>query len=155
VWVIKNNKLLSNNIDYYLEKDHITIRLKDYLLDTDAVQIIAFTNTVVHESFGYMQFKDILNRVHYKRLNKNKATSLTENLYQGDNTISVADSSKLDDPNPAKNIPGIIEINGERIEYFIKTGNKLSQLRRGTLGTGLPTYHEAGSIIQGIGASET
>ncbi len=155
VWVIKNGNLLINNVDYYLDKDHITIRLANYLTDADAIQIIAFTNTVVSESFGYMQFKDILNRVHYKRLNKNKATTLTRNLYQGDNTISVVDSSALDDPNPAKNIPGIIEINGERIEYFSKTGNNLGQLRRGTLGTGLPVYHESGSVVQGIGASET
>jgi hypothetical protein len=41
------------------------------------------------------------------------------------------------------------------IEYFVKTGNVLSQLRRGTLGTGTPAVHRAGSYVQDIGPSET
>jgi hypothetical protein len=70
VWVIKNGELLMAGRDYYLEDDFTTIKLKDYLYEGDSVQLIAFTNTVVHEDFAYMQFKDMLNRVHYKRLNK-------------------------------------------------------------------------------------
>ena len=38
-------------------------------------------------------------------------------------------------------------INGERIEYFVKNDNVLSQLRRGTLGTGTPEIHSAGSTV--------
>lgn len=155
VWVIKNGKLLTANVDYHLEADLVTVKLTDYLYENDVVQVIAFTNTVVHDAFGYMQFKDILNRVHYKRLNKNKATYLTQNLNQNDRDIHVVDATVLDDPNPSKNVPGIIEINGERIEYFVKVGNVLSQLRRGTLGTGIPLFHAVDSVVQGIGNSET
>ena len=32
---------------------------------------------------------------------------------------------------------GVLFINGERIEYFVKDGNSLQQLRRGTMGTGV------------------
>ena len=155
VWVIKNGQLLMAGRDYYLEDDFTTIKLKDYLYEGDSVQMIAFTNTVVHEDFAYMQFKDMLNRVHYKRLNKAKTTRLARDLTQFDKEIYVVDASVLDTPNPAKNVPGIIEINGERIEYFVKTGNYLSQLRRGTLGTGAPTFHSQDSIVQCLGASET
>lgn len=155
VWVVKNGTLLTANIDYHLEADLVTVKLTDYVYENDVVQIIAFTNTVVHDSFGYMQFKDILNRVHYKRLNANKATLLAQDLNQNDKEIKVVDASVLDDPNAAKNVPGIIEINGERIEYFVKIGNVLSQLRRGTLGTGIPLYHAIDSVVQGIGPSET
>lgn len=155
VWIIKNGELLMHNVDYYIEDDFITIRLAEYLYPDDEVQIMAFTNTVVHESFAYMQFKDMLNRVHYKRLNKSKSTILDRDLTQLDREIIVVDSSGLDEPNPAKNLPGIIEINGERIEYFVKTGNKLSQLRRGTLGTGVPNMHSKGSLVQCLGPSET
>ncbi len=155
VWVIKNGQLLMNNVDYVLEEDFITIRLKDYLFDSDTIQIVAFTNTVVHESFAYMQFKDMLNRVHYKRLNRAKTTLLDKDLYQTDKDIQVVDSSILDTPNPSKNIPGIIEINGERIEYFTKVGNILGQLRRGTLGTGVPYNHSKDSLVINIGLSET
>ena len=38
-------------------------------------------------------------------------------------------------------------INGERIEYYLKEGGVLRQLRRGTLGTGIPTVHVAGSEL--------
>ena len=102
-----------------------------------------------------MQFKDMLNRIHYKRLNKNKATQLDQRLNQNSREIVVTDASVLDTPNPSANLPGIIEINGERIEYFTKVGNVLGQLRRGTLGTGIPTYTETGTVVQGLGASET
>ena len=155
VWVIKNSEFLMHNIDYVLEDDLITVRLKDYLFDTDIIQIMAFTNTVVHENFAYMQFKDMLNRVHYKRLNKAKSTLLSKDLTQFDVSITVDDSTVLDTPNAAKNVPGIIEINGERIEYFVKVGNVLSQIRRGTLGTGVPVYHSKDSNVQNIGSSET
>lgn len=155
VWIIKNGELLASNVDYYIESDLVTVRMSTYLFETDTVQIIAFTNTVVHDSFGYMQFKDMLNRIHYKRLNKVKATQLAHRLNQNDREIVVEDASMLDTPNPSANLPGIIEINGERIEYFTKIGNVLAQLRRGTLGTGIPAYTDAGALVQGLGASET
>jgi hypothetical protein len=155
VWIIKNGNLLMNNVDYTLEDDRTTIKLAEYLTLTDTVEVIAFTNTVVTESFGYMQFKDMLNRVHYKRLNKDKTTLLAQGLRQFDKEIIVEDSSVLDEPIPSRNIPGIIELNGERIEYFTKIGNVLGQLRRGTLGTGIPELHYSGLLIQNLGPSET
>ena len=155
VWVIKNSTLLMSGVDYRLDTDHTTIKLNNYLFDGDIIQIIAFTNTVVHDSFAYMQFKDMLNRVHYKRLNKSKSTRLDKDLTQFSKTITVLDGTVLDTPVASKNLPGIIEINGERIEYFNKVGNVLSQLRRGTLGTGIPVLHGKDSQILNIGSSET
>jgi len=155
VWIIHNGELLAHGRDYYLEDDLVTVKIVEPVAATDTIQMIAFTNSVVREDFAYMQFKDMLNRVHYKRLNKDKSTRLTNDLNPFDKDITVDDASKLDNPSPKNNIPGIIEVNGERIEYFTKVGNVLSQLRRGTLGTGIPTYHSAGVIVQGLGASET
>jgi hypothetical protein len=155
VWVIKNGDLLVNRTDYELKEDFQTLTLNDYLTTEDKVQIIAFTNTVVTDQFGYMQFKDMLNRTHYKRLNKDKSTVLVKDLKQLDSDIEVLDIDKLDNPKPQENKPGIIEINGERIEYFVKDGNKLKQLRRGTLGTGIPTTHSSGTVVQNLGPSET
>jgi len=155
VWVIKNRDLLTNNKDYYLETDLQTLRITQPISTEDVLQIIAFTNTPVTDSFGYMQFKDVMNRVHYKRLNAEKSTKLINPLLQFDKEILVEDPSALDDPRPLENIPGIIEIKGERIEYFAKQGNVLSQLRRATLGTGSPIIHESGTLVQNIGSSET
>ncbi len=155
VWVIKNGLLLSHKVDYELAEDKQTVILNTYVAEEDKVQIIAFTNTVVEDQFGFMQFKDIMNRTHYKRLNMDKTTALAQPLSQRDRDIIVLDSNTLDIPNPSENKPGVIEINGERIEYFSKDGNILSQLRRGTLGTGIPTQHSVGTLIQNIGPSET
>ena len=38
-------------------------------------------------------------------------------------------------------------INGERIEYFVKDGNSLQQLRRGTMGTGVKDIHHIGDEL--------
>ena len=155
VWIIKNGTLLTHSVDYILEDDRITVKLKDNLIDTDVVQVMLFSDNVIRGAFGFMQFKDMLNRVHYKRLRKDKSSVLAADLIQSDVEITVVDGSVFSIPNPALNLPGIIEINGERIEYFTKVGNVLGQLRRGTLGTGTPTVHVAGEVVQDIGPTET
>jgi len=122
----------------------------------DSLAIKVYTRTEgSNPDFGFMQFKDMLNRVHYKRLNAAKATTLAADITQNTLSIAVADGSILTPPNPAANLPGIVFINGERIEFFVKIDNVLSQLRRGTLGTGAPAVHLAGSIVQDAGPTET
>jgi hypothetical protein len=155
VWVIKNNQMLTHSIDYYLDSDLITIKLKTPLLTSDVLDVVCFSDRIVNASYGYMQFKDMLNRTHYKRISKAKSTRLARDLQQKDVNIYLIDGANLSAPNPALNLPGIIEINGERIEYFTKTGNVLGQLRRATLGTGAPALHRVRSIVLDIGPSET
>ena len=46
-------------------------------------------------------------------------------------------------------------INGERIEFFKVQDNKLSQITRGTLGTGVASVHEAGSDVFNQGFQQT
>lgn len=155
IWVIKNKSLLSHSIDFYLDDDLRTIKLADNLIESDKIEIILFNDNNVQLGYGYMQFKDMLNRVHYKRIRKSKSTRLSSNLLQKSLTIEVDDGSVLSKPNVSKNLPGVIEINGERVEYFELNGNVLGQLRRGTLGTGVPTVHLAKSYVIDIGPSET
>jgi hypothetical protein len=155
VWIIKNNQLLTHSVDYYLDSDLITIKLKDTLISSDVLDVICFNDRVVNSSYGYMQFKDMLNRTHYKRISKAKSTRLARDLKQKDVAIYVMNGEALSLPNPAMNLPGIIEINGERIEYFTKVGNVLGQLRRGTLGTGAPELHRYSTLVLDIGPSET
>jgi hypothetical protein len=102
-----------------------------------------------------MQFKDMLNRDHYKRLSRFRETMLMQDLHYNDIEIIVEDDRVLNTPSGQTNQPGIIYINGERIEYFTKIGNVLSQLRRGTLGTGVKSVYPAGTKVQDIGATET
>ena len=156
VWIVKKNQMLTHSVDYYLDSDLRTIKLKDPFTPTDVeIQAIILSDRVVNHSWGYMQFKDMLNRTHYKRISKAKTTRLARDLLQTDREIHVVDGSKLSPGNPALNLPGIIEINGERIEYYVKTGNVLSQIRRATLGTGAPALHRVRSNVIDIGHSET
>ena len=155
VWVVKNGILLVPSVDYRLNENKSSIELEDGSLSTDDFSIITFGSNILLPSISYMQFKDMLNRTHYKRLSLKKQTILVNDLKWNDIIITVADGSNFDNPNPLNNKPGVVEIRGERIEYFEINGNVLSKLRRGTLGTGTPVVHTAGSYVQDIGASET
>lgn len=155
VIVTKNGQLLVPGVDFKLNADKQSIKLAVNPTIDDKISLVTFGSNVMTSGIAYMQFKDMLNRVHFKRLSLNKQTELTKALHYTDTSIEVADASSFDIPNPAKNKPGVVEIRGERIEYFTINGNVLGQLRRGTLGTGTPTLHPMGSKVQDIGPSET
>ena len=155
VWVTKNNILLSPTVDYKVNDNKTSITLAVYPQTSDKFMLITFSNNIITAGVAYMQFKDMLNRVHYKRLSVNKQTMLAQDLNYNSLQIIVDDASNFDKPNLSQNKPGVIEIRGERIEYFSLVGNILTNIRRGTLGTGIPTKHIAGSIVQDIGPSET
>jgi hypothetical protein len=155
VWVIKNNVILVPSIDYKLSENRMQVHLTADPLIDDNITLMTFGSNILVSGISYMQFKDMLNRVHYKRLSLNKQTTLTQDLKFNDKTIEVENASTFDKPNPLKNLPGIIEIRGERIEFFELTGNVLGKLRRGTLGTGTPAVHSAGTFVQELGPSET
>ncbi len=155
VWVVKNGTLLTPSIDFKVMPNKKSIKLLEEPVVSDEFTLISFGNNVLDTGIAYMQFKDMLNRVIFKRLSLDKQTVLVNDLRQTDTTIVVEDASNFDVPSTENNKPGIIEIAGERIEYFTLNGNVLGQLRRGTLGTGVRTLHVAGSLVQDIGASAT
>ena len=155
VWVTKNGLLLTPSVDYKLNKDKQSITFDQPLSESDKIDLITYSSNVYRSAISYMQFKDMLNRTHFKRLSLRKQTELTQDLNFFDFEIHVADASEFDIPNQSKNLPGVVEINGERIEYFEKTGNVLSRLRRSTLGTGAAFKYLAGNKVQDIGPSET
>jgi hypothetical protein len=160
VWVLHNDRLLIPSIEYKLLSDKKTIQLAFTPAENDIITLTTFGSNVMVPNISYMQFKDMLNRFHYKRLNANKRTKLLVDLRYNDTTITVADASAFDVPNIQLNKPGIVEIYGERIEYFSIAANPagqwiLGRLRRGTLGTGAPVVHKIGTFVQDIGYSET
>ena len=157
VWIIRSGTLLTPNIDYKLNDDHQSVTLSNSinLNSGDVITVILFSNNILTSGISYMQFKDMLNRVSYKRLSTNKQTTLAQELNYNDVQIVLTDASNFDLPNPTLARPGIIEICGERIEYYQISGNTLSQLRRSTLGTGMRTVYPAGTYVQDVGASST
>lgn len=76
---------------------------------------------------------------------------LTQPVYLNSTNIYVSDGSVLGTPDPALVIPGIIHINGERIVYYEKEGNRLGRLRRGVGGTGIPQVHLINSDVEDAG----
>ena len=155
VWVSVNGELLSANVDYKLTKMNNYVQITRPLNDGDSIQVIHFAADKANEKFGFRMFKDMLNRTHYKRLSKDKTYVLAEPLVITDTKIQLVDAISITEPNKTLNIPGILFIEGERIEYFEVEGNTLSQIRRGTLGTGPKDVYEAGTEIMDQSLSES
>ena len=61
--------------------------------------------------------------------------------------MTVDDGTRLADPDLAGNIPGVVFIGNERITYWKKDGNVLSNLRRGTMGTAIAFRHYVGDLV--------
>jgi hypothetical protein len=143
------------DVEYVLENNLKYVRISRPLLVTDIVEVIVFSSETTRSAFGYRIFKDMVNRVVYKRVDDSTSTELAQPLNGFDAKITVVDADKLATPNAIKNEPGIIYIDKERIEYLKKTGNVLSQLRRGTLGTGIKNQYPAGTRVRDQGNANT
>ena len=154
VWVSVNGELLSPTVDYYITDDLQKVQLLELPNTDDVIDILHFAAPAVTNTFAFRQFKDMLNRTHFKRIDS-AATTLAQDLNYYDLRIEVVDGSKLPEPNKGKNLPGVIFIDGERIEYLVKDGNSLRQLRRGTLGTGTKEVYNLGTKIFDQGISKT
>lgn len=154
VWVYVNGLRLTKDIDYLVdvEKSQVSLRVDTVL--SDDVKIIEFGNELWTFPNGFEIFKDMLNVNHYKRFSDN-TVYLTQDLNYYDQEIFVNDTSSLTTPIPSRNLPGVIIVNKERIEYFQKTNNSLKQLRRGSLGTGIATVHKRNSKISDASNSES
>ena len=155
VWVIKNGKLLSPEIDYVLAETKDAIQLNRKPAKSSTIEVIQFAASISKPKYGFRIFKDMLNRYHFKRLNKDNEYVLNQPLRYYDTNIVLNDATGIMEPNRNTGQPGIIWINGERIEYYVLDGNLLRQLRRGTLGTGTKEEYPAGTVVSGQGPEET
>jgi len=153
VWVVKNGTLLTPSVDYSVTDNRRYVSLLEQPVEGDELQLIHFADRVVANKFGWRQFKDMLNRTHYKRLEG--TYTLAEPLNWYDKVIKVTDATGLPEPEFNTKFPGVIFIDGERIEFFGKDGNELKQLRRGTLGTGVKDTYPAGTEFMEQGLSST
>jgi hypothetical protein len=155
VWVNYNGNPLVLNLDYTVSNDNRTVILRDGIFQksSDFVLVTSFAN--VEPTVAYRLFRDMLGRTHYKRLSQPDSTVLSQNLLLSDTNIAVEDASVLTQPDPTNNKPGVILIDGERIEFFVVQGNILRQLRRGTLGTAPKDIHYAGMPVLDQGADQT
>ena len=148
-WVTISGRPLINKFDYRILADGVTVEISstyEYNL-TDTVLITSFSDVVADTVIGYRMFKDIFGSTYFKRLSEGNTTYLTQPLAITDSEIYVEDTSNLPIPAVSQNAPGVVFIQGERIEYFVKTSNMLGQLRRTTLGTGARNVYPEGTTV--------
>jgi hypothetical protein len=111
---------------------------------------IKMTDNTVSGNIGYRRFIDLEGQVTNSEINESSITSLAQNFNIGDSTITVTNASGLPTPGVLALQPGVLHINGERIEYYTKVGNVLGQLRRGVGGTAIATLHPMGSTVESV-----
>ncbi len=148
VWV--NGKELIQNHDFTVSGNTITI-ISQTLTQSDRIDVMYFAGDTNTGATGFRIFKDMLNRSFYRRISKTSTTQLDQDLLPGDKTITVVDGSKLPSADGSTNLPAVIFIDKERIEYFEKNTHVLSQLRRGTLGTGIKVHRGGTEVVDASG----
>lgn len=134
------------------ENESILVLSLPNLVVNDVIVVTMRTNFETPNSIAFRVFHDMRdNRLIY-RITDSSSTSLTQPLSISDGVITVKDASALSAPDPESGVFGFVTINGERITYLSRNTatNTLSNLRRGTVGTGV-TSHAAGSIVTDTG----
>lgn len=147
IWATVNGRALESGFDFELLEDNKTVQFSTWVDVTEGdVVSISYVTTPLRNNItlGYRLFKDMFGRDSYSRITEFYSTRLSSELNVTDTEIHVEDSSKLVPPNPARNIPGVVFIDSERIEFFSIKNNVLSELRRGTMGTGPANFTEKG-----------
>ena len=155
MWVYKNGNRLTKDTDYSVSTSRGIVRLTTDTTLEDDIKIVQFSRDIYQLPKVYEIFKDMLNNYHFKRYSKTSELKLAKSLNYYDSTITVTDASELFVPQALKNLPGVVSINGERIEYLTKNGNVLGQLRRGSLGTPIAEIHAVGSYVVDAGPRES
>jgi len=158
VWVSVNGVPLKSNVEYDVMDDGVTVRLTDDVITKSGDEIVIRSMSdlnLASKVLGYKIFTDMLGRTHYKRLSKENTTRLTMPLSHTDTEINVENARLLTPPNSSKNLPGVVNINGERIEFLEITGNKLKKLRRGTFGTSPAFYLDVNTKVIDQGVDQT
>jgi len=156
VWVDLNGRPLIPNVDYDI-RDNYYVKLSDKfdILDSDRIVITSISDVTSVDPIAYRLFKDMTNTVQFKRISKKNTTSLTSPLLITDREIRVQDASIFGVLETNSTRSGVIFIGGERIEFKSVNGNVLSNLTRGTSGTGSAEVYPAGSKVFNVSQSET
>ena len=148
VWL--NGDPLIQNRDYTLSGNTITVFGKT-IVASDRLDVMYFALDSATGATGFRIFKDMLNRTFYKRISKNATTEISEDIVPESQTLEVKDGTKLGTPDKANNVPGVIFVDKERIEFFTKDVNTLGELRRGTLGTGIKDHRSGAEVVDASG----
>ena len=148
VWL--NGDQQVQGYDFTISGNTITFVGKT-ITSTDRLDVMYFATESAASATGFRIFKDMLNRTFYKRISKTATTELVDDLTDTIDTLQVKDGTVLPEPDASNNMPGVVFVDKERIEYFTKNGNTLGQLRRGTLGTGIKDHSDGTLVVDASG----
>ena len=147
VFVSVNGIRLAPNRDYTVNNGIIGLAQSVNIDDNTVVVITWMSPNIYTTATTYRIFNDMNGNVSYNRVSAEQSTTLAQELKITDSDIVVNDGSALADPNPTLGIPGVIFVGKERIVYYQKQGNVLSQIRRGTAGTAASNVHGIGFVV--------
>jgi hypothetical protein len=155
IWVYRNGYRLTQDQDYEVSIPRNVVYMKSVGTTSDDVKIVQYCADVRRPPLAFEIFKDMLNIHHFKRFSMNKEVVLSTDLNYYDQEINLTSTDGLFAPIKTRNLPGVVYINGERIEYFEKTATALKQLRRGSLGTAIAEIHATGSAVVDVSRVES
>jgi hypothetical protein len=156
VWVDLNGRPLIPNIDFMIfDNNYVRISEKIQIENTDRIVVTSISDNNSGESIAYRIFKDMTNSYQFKRLSSKLSTELTTELLPTDRIIEVADASIFGAVLPNNKNPGVMFIAGERIEFRKIEGNTISNITRGTMGTGVASLYRVGTTTFNFDQSET
>jgi hypothetical protein len=140
VWVYKNGVRLTQDDDYSISLPRGVIYLNDDSTEDDVITITVFGSSVYRLPSSFEISKDVLNVYRYNRYSRNSVRLVNDLNYYDDVITITEDFNNVYRPDRNRNIPGIIEIDNEKIEYLrtevASAGTTiLRQLRRGVQGT--------------------
>lgn len=149
VWVTLNGRRLMPVFDFVVNGQFMFINPKYVITDDSVLVVTTFAYSPQIDVISFRQFKDITGKTEYLRISLSGTTELTSNVGITDTTLMVANASKL--PVPGNASPGVVFIDGERITYYsvdLET-NTLSQVQRGTGGTGACAHYVGARVVDG------
>jgi hypothetical protein len=152
VWMSLNGTVLVGGVDFRINENdpnELLILKPHTFTSSDRIVVTYFSEVTALDTIAFRIFKDMMNRHHYRRIADSGTTTLTQALNITDTHVYVADASKLPNPDPTINRPGVVFINGERMIYWVRdtNGNFLTRLFRGTMGTGAKTTYPTGTRL--------
>ena len=147
LWVTLNGVRQIANLDYSIQGDKITFA--STINATDIIMITHFTEETIKPAVGFKILQDILGNKKYYRLSRLDSTELAKAVTKKSRKIHLKDASVLPTPDPSQNLYGVVDVDGERIEYLAINviDNTISRLRRGTMGTSIKEHGVNTSVI--------
>jgi hypothetical protein len=149
-WITVDGKRLHPG-DYIVSGTNVIMSeaIQDTIGGSSIVIITHFSENTIQYPVGFRIFQDMNGNIEYLRLAKDNTTVVTQTVEVTDTKIYVDDASVLPFVNVSSSDPGVVFIGGERITYWEVSleDNYISNLRRGTAGTGTLQRITPGFIV--------